>query len=97
MDVTLESPERLRLAAELIRQSPPGQVNDVIAGEQNGFDRTSRSRRLCMQCRRSHPDIQVILDNHPDLAAAASEQLKLYNLEQFSVITLTGQNEAVRP
>jgi hypothetical protein len=34
MDINLEPSERLRLAAELIRQSPPGQVNDVIAGEQ---------------------------------------------------------------
>ncbi len=26
-------PEQLRLAAELIRQSPPGQAGDVLAGE----------------------------------------------------------------
>ena len=76
----MDPDERIALAAELLVQSPPGEINDVL----NGL--SDLPAPFLWLTRGVATDIRTIIDDDARLQNGISSALEQYNLNQFVTV-----------
>ena len=86
----MDPDERIAVAADLLVQSPPGEINDVLNGLS---DLPALFGKLI---RRAATDIRTIIDDDVRLQKGIAGALEQYNLDQFVTVGAPDENHQVR-
>lgn len=90
LEAEMDPDERIAVAAELLVQSPPGEINDVLNG-------LSDLPALFVQLtRRMATDIRTIIDDDVRLQRGIAGALEQYNLDQFVTVGAPDEDHQVR-
>lgn len=89
LEAEMDPDERIAVAAELLAQSPPGEINDVLNG-------LSDLPALSVVLTRSvATDIRTIIDDDVRLQKGIAGALEQYNLDQFVTVDAPDENHQV--
>ncbi len=86
----MDPDERIAVAAELLVQSPPGEINDVLNGLS---DLPALFGKLTS---RAATDIRTIIDDDVRLQKGIAGALEQYNLDQFVTVGAPDEDHQVR-